>query len=122
MHVGTVCLSYRAPAGRCCVRLCVVVLLSAVNEKRELYAHFLREREIEYVDCVDPLLGTPGRMVNREGHPNGAMNSSWAKCLEARLRLLLRELDAEAAAPRSGLPSAPWPPSVRSASTSSTRS
>ena len=70
----------------------LVVLLSAGNEKRELYAHFLREREIEYVDCVDPLLGTPGRMVNREGHPNGAMNTSWAKCLEGRLQVLLREL------------------------------
>ena len=74
----------------------LVVTLHASEGNRQAYRNFLSAAQIDFVDCVDPRYGTPEMVVRGETHPNGAMNTVWADCIEGRLRSLLAARPAAA--------------------------
>ena len=56
-----------------------VVLLNMTPNNRRDYASFLTGQEVPYLDCALPL--SPADQVQRDGHPNAAMNTRWANCI-----------------------------------------
>ena len=80
----------------------LVVILHASEGNRQAYRDFLSAAEIDFADCVDPRYGTPEMIVRGETHPNGAMNTVWADCIEGRLRALLAPPRAIAGNPSLG--------------------
>jgi hypothetical protein len=66
----------------------VVFLLAEEDRKKEEYLAYFRERQIPYVDCVEPF--TDDNKIPGEGHPNAKVNSLWARCISDRLPMLLR--------------------------------
>jgi hypothetical protein len=62
----------------------IVVLLTADNQTKEHYMKFLRENNIQVVDCVYAI--TDEMKVLGEGHPNGKMNTLWAECISGTLK------------------------------------
>ncbi len=58
----------------------VIVLLYAGEKTRMHFRKFSEDNGMLTVDCAHPL--TEEMVVKGEGHPNGAMNSKWASCIE----------------------------------------
>jgi hypothetical protein len=61
----------------------VVVFLSVRRSTKEHYTAFLRESNIQDLDCGYDI--TDEMQVPGEGHPNGKMNTRWANCISAGL-------------------------------------
>ena len=62
-----------------------VVFLSGFRPRvKEHYMEFLREQEIQYLDCDFPL--TPEFRVPVEGHPNARAHARWAECVGEAIR------------------------------------
>lgn len=54
------------------------------NDTKNNIRHFLKQEKIDYIEC--PILSDPNFKVPGEGHPNGFMNSIFAKYIEIKLR------------------------------------
>lgn len=72
-----------------------VVFLSSEPKARAHYKAFLQQHDITTIDCSYPL--TSDMRVPGEGHPNGLMNSRWAKCVADALdkQLMPRAMSAD---------------------------
>ncbi len=67
----------------------IVALLTKHNNHNKWdYRNFLKENNIEYVDCGIEL--TVELKIKGEGHPNERANQDWAKCIQPKLKRLLR--------------------------------
>lgn len=58
----------------------IVNILEAGEETKRHYLDFLDKQGILALDCALPI--TRGMRVAGEGHPNGRMNSRWARCID----------------------------------------
>lgn len=63
----------------------LVAMLYAKSRRKLEYTKFFQKEGISFVDCVHPDFDTPAMKVP-EGHPNGALNSIWADCIEEAVR------------------------------------
>lgn len=54
-----------------------VLFLVAMDGKKDEYIKYFRERDVPYLDCVQPL--TEENRIPGEGHANGNLNSVWAQ-------------------------------------------
>lgn len=61
----------------------VTVLLDASGNTKEHYMKFLSDNDIQVIDCIYE--STDELEVPGEGHPNGKMNTLWAKCISEAL-------------------------------------
>jgi hypothetical protein len=65
------------------VEFAVVLLYGLKPEAKLGYADYFAQHGIEYYDCEHPK--TPDHVVPGEGHPNGKLNTVWAKCIAKSL-------------------------------------
>ena len=61
----------------------VVFLLAQDDDKKKEYTTYFESHEIPYLDCVEPF--SDDNKIPGEGHPNGRVNSLWARCISDRL-------------------------------------
>src|SRR5262249_42711415 len=57
----------------------VFLLAEDDKKKKEEYLTYFRENQIPFIDCVEPF--TDDNKIPGEGHPNGKVNSLWARCI-----------------------------------------
>lgn len=62
----------------------VIVLLK--EDRTNKYKKFAIENGIQFVNCVPGDMPNSGLTVKGEGHPNGLMNSYWARCITDYIR------------------------------------
>lgn len=72
----------------------VVVFLYMNDVNKARYSELLREHEVAFADCAQPLL--PEFQVLADGHPNEKLNTVWAGCIAAAIGGRLERLDPAA--------------------------
>jgi hypothetical protein len=65
------------------VQFAVVLLYGLKPEGKVDYVNYFKQHNIEHYDCQHTK--TPDLVVPGEGHPNGKLNTLWAKCIAKSL-------------------------------------